>query len=113
MTHEVLPSIRKTGSYSVSQSQYDFFHPSPEERERHRKIKTIEGIIEDLEAHGLEWDWEPSLRIEKDEKGVERVVQRFELVIKHPEYEKLRKQRRIKEEKESELLTKSRSSVEE
>ena len=86
---DVLVSIRKTGSYSVA--QYDFFHPSLEELERRSKITTIEGMIEDLEAHGIDLDWELRPRIEIDENGVEHVVYRCELVINHPEYEKLKK----------------------
>ena len=91
VTSEVLVKIDETGSYTSP--QYDFFHPSPEELERRSKITTIEGMIEDLEAHGIDWDWEPRPRIEIDEKGVEHVVYHYEVVIKHPEYEKLQKQR--------------------
>ena len=91
VTSEVLVKIDETGSYSVA--QYDFFHPSPEELERRSKITTIEGMIEDLDAHGIDWDWEARPRIEIDENGVEHVVYRYEVVIKHPEYEKLQKQR--------------------
>lgn len=87
---EVLVSIRKTGSYTSP--QYDFFHPSPEELERRSKITTTAGIIEDLEAHGIDWDWEVSPRIEIDEDGVKHLVYGCKLVIKHPEYEKLQKQ---------------------
>ena len=101
--HEVLPSIRETGSYSVA--QYDFFHPSPEELERRSKITTIEGMIEDLDAHGIDWDWEAKPRIEIDENGDEHVVYRYEVVIKHPEYEKLQKQR-IEAKKSAVFLSK-------
>lgn len=103
VTNEVLPSIRETGSYSVA--QYDFFHPSPEELERRSKITTIEGMIEDLDAHGIDWDWEPRPRIEIDENGVEHVVYRYEVIIKHPEYEKLQKQR-IEAKKSAGFLSK-------
>ena len=89
VTSEVLPQVDETGSYHSP--QYDFWHPSPEELERRRKITTMEGIIEDLEAHGIDWDWELRPRIEIDENGVEHVVYRCELVINHPEYEKLKK----------------------
>ena len=90
VTSEVLPSIRETGSYTTP--QYDFFHPSPEERARRRKITTTAGIIEDLEAHGIDWDWEVTPRIEIDEDGVKHLVYGCKLVIKHPEYEKLQKE---------------------
>lgn len=91
VTSEVLVKIDETGSYSMP--QYDFFHPSPEELERRSKITTIEGMIEDLNAHGIDWDWEPRPRIKIDENGDEHIVYRYEVVIKHPEYEKLQKQR--------------------
>lgn len=90
VTSEVLPSIRETGSYTTP--QYDFFHPSPEELERRSKITTTAGIIEDLEAHGIDWDWEVTPRIEIDENGVKHLVYGCKLVIKHPEYEKLQKE---------------------
>ena len=89
VTSEVLPQVDETGSYHSP--QYDFWHPSPEELERRRKITTMEGIIEDLEAHGIDLDWELRPRIEIDENGVEHVVYRCKLVINHPEYEKLKK----------------------
>ena len=87
---DVLVSIRKTGSYTSP--QYDFFHPSPEERVRRSKITTTAGIIEDLEAHGIDWDWEVTPRIEIDEDGVKHLVYGCKLVINHPEYEKLQKE---------------------
>ena len=90
VTSEVLPSIRETGSYTSP--QYDFFHPSPEERARRSKITTTAGIIEDLEAHGIDWDWEVTPRIEIDEDGVKHLVYGCKLVINHPEYEKLQKE---------------------
>ena len=98
---EVLVSIRKTGSYTTP--QYDFFHPSPEELERRSKITTTAGIIEDLEAHGIDWDWEVNPRIGIDEDGVKHLVYGCKLVIKHPEYEKLQKQR-IAAKKSAEFL---------
>lgn len=101
VTNEVLPSIRETGSYTSP--QYDFFHPSPEELERRSKITTTAGIIEDLEAHGIDWDWEVNPRIEIDEDGVKHLVYGCKLVIKHPEYEKLQKQR-IAAKKSAEFL---------
>lgn len=109
VTNEVLANIRKTGSYRMTQLQYEFFYPSPEELERRRKITTLKGMIEDLEAHGLKWDWEPMPTIEMDENGVNHVVYNFELVIKHPEYRKLRKQYMERKKKE-EQLSKSLSS---
>ena len=90
VTSEVLVKIDETGSYTSP--QYDFFHPSPEELERRSKITTTAGIIEDLEAHGIDWDWEVTPRIEIDEDGVKHLVYSCKLVIKHPEYEKLQKQ---------------------
>ena len=81
VTNEVLPSIRETGSYTSP--QYDFFHPSPEELERRSKITTIEEMIEDLDAHGIDWDWEPRPRIEIDENGVEHVVYHLELGLNY------------------------------
>ena len=103
VTSEVLVKIDETGSYSMP--QYDFFHPSPEELERRSKITTIEGMIEDLDAHGIDWDWEAKPRIEIDENGDEHVVYRYEVVIKHPEYEKLQKQR-IEAKKSAVFLSK-------
>ena len=103
VTSEVLVKIDETGSYSMP--QYDFFHPSPEELERRSKITTIEGMIEDLDAHGIDWDWEAKPRIEIDENGDEHVVYRYEVVIKHPEYEKLQKQR-IEAKKSAGFLSK-------
>lgn len=101
VTSEVLVKIDETGSYTTP--QYDFFHPSPEELERRSKITTTAGIIEDLEAHGIDWDWEVNPRIEIDEDGVKHLVYGCKLVIKHPEYEKLQKQR-IAAKKSAEFL---------
>lgn len=38
-----------------------------------------------MDAHGIDWNWEPRPRIEIDENGVEHVVYQYEVVIKHPE----------------------------
>ena len=84
--HEVLPSIRETGSYSVPQQKKKkelpplppgIFNDDPTDFGNLARLEMF------LEENGIEYDYDVKLRVIKDEKGNESICYSFEPVIKN------------------------------
>ena len=82
VTNEVLPSIRETGSYSLPQKKKkelppDIFNDDPTDFGNLARLEMF------LEENGIEYDYDVSLRLVKDENGNESLCYCFEPVIKN------------------------------
>ena len=84
--HEVLPSIRETGSYSVPQQKKKkelpplppgIFNDDPTDFGNLARLEMF------LEENGIEYDYDVKLRVIKDENGNESICYSFEPVIKN------------------------------
>ena len=81
--HEVLPSIRETGSYSVPKKKKEMPTLSPDffdkAKNDYEKVAMLEKFLED---NNVEYDYELKPKIIEDENGEPALCYSFSLVIK-------------------------------
>lgn len=82
--HEVLPSIRETGSYSVPKKKKKELPPLPPGifNDDPTDFGNVVRFEKFLEEHGIEYDYELKPEIVQDENGEPTVCYSFDLVIK-------------------------------
>ena len=84
VTNEVLPSIRETGSYSVPQKKKKelpklppgIFNDDPNDFGNAARLEMF------LEEHGIEYDYDVTIRVIKDENGNESLCYQVKPFIK-------------------------------